>query len=90
MAFTSYLDMIPNLTNLLPLMKDRTKYEQPLTLNLSIPDFDSSLKHAPTRLKNFMHVYANNKEIFDLKQRHVSTVESLNNSNKIFILIIIL
>ena len=28
--------------------------------------------------------YANNKEIFDLKERHLSTVESLNNSNKHF------
>ena len=26
-----------------------------------------------------------NKEIFDFKQRHVSTVESSNNSNKIFL-----
>ena len=31
-----------------------------------------------------MHDYANNKEIFDLKERHVSTDESLNNSNKNF------
>ena len=84
MAFTNYLDMLPNLTNSLPLIKDRTKYEQPLPLNLSIPDFDSSLKHTPTSLKHYMHVYANNKEIFDLKQRHVSSVESLNNSNKNF------
>ena len=66
MAFTNYLDMFPNLTNPLPLIKDRTKYEQPLPLNLSIPDFDSSLRHAPTNLRNFMHDYANNKEIFDL------------------------
>ena len=29
-----------------------------------------------------MHSYAMNKEIFDLEQRHVSTVESSNNSNK--------
>ena len=84
MAFTNYLDMLPNLTHSLPLIKDKTKYEQPLPLNLSIPDFDNSLKHAPTGLKNFMHIYAINKEIFDLKQRHVSTVESLNNSNKNF------
>ena len=28
--------------------------------------------------------YTNNKEIFDLKERHVSTVESVNNSNKNF------
>ena len=76
--------MLPNLTNPLPLTKDKTTYKQPLPINLSIPDFDSSLKHAPTNLRNFMHDYANNKEIFNLKQRHVCTVESLNNSNKNF------
>ena len=84
MAFTNFLDMLPNLTNALPLIKDKTTYEQPLPLNLSIPDFDSSLKHAPTNLRNFTDDYANNKEIFDPKQRHVCTVESLNNSNKNF------
>ena len=84
MAFTNYLDMLPNLTNPLPLIKDRTTYEQPLPLNLNIPYFDSSLRHAPTNLKNFMHNYANNKEFFDLKQRHVCTAESLNNSKKNF------
>ena len=31
-----------------------------------------------------MHGYANNKEIFDLKERHLSTVEPLNNSNRNF------
>ena len=31
-----------------------------------------------------MHDYVRNKEIFDLKQRRVSTVESLNNLNKNF------
>ena len=53
-------------------------------MNLSIPDFDGSLQHAPTNLKHFMHDYANNKKIFDLKERHVSTVESINNFNKNF------
>ena len=84
MAFANYLDMLPNLTNPSQLIKNRTIYEQPLPLNLSIPDFGSSLQHAPTNLKSFMHDYVKNKEIFDLKQRHVSTVESLNNSNKNF------
>ena len=84
MDFTNYLNMLPYLTNLLSLIKDRTTYEQPLPINLSIPTFDSSLKHVPTNLKSFMHDYAKNKEMFDLKQRHVSTVESLNNSNKHF------
>ena len=84
MAFTNYLNMLPNLTNPSQLIKDRTKYEQPLSINLSISDFDSSLQHAPTNLTSFMHDYAKNKEIFDLKERHVSTVESLNTSNKNF------
>ena len=84
MAFTNNLDMLPNLIDLLPMIKDRTEYQQPFPLNLSIPDFDSSLTHASTSFKNFMHMYANNKEISDLKQRHVSTVESLHNSNKNF------
>ena len=76
--------MLPNLTNPFQLIKNRTTYEQPFSINLGIPDFDSSLQHVPTNLKSFMHNYANNKELFDLKERHVSTVESLNNSNKNF------
>ena len=83
MAFTNYLNMLPNLT-IPSLIKDRTTYEQPLPINLTFPVIDSSLKVAPTNLKNFMHNYAKYKEIFDFKQRHVSTVESLNNSNKNF------
>ena len=73
--------MLPNLTDLLPLIKDRTRYEQPLPLNLSIPSFDSSLRHASTKLKDFMNNYINNKDIFDLQQRHA--VE-LFKSNKYF------
>ena len=83
MAFTNYLDMLPNLT-IPSLIRDRTTYEQPLPTNLTFPVLDSSLKDAPTHLKSFMHNYAKHKEIFDFKQRHVSTAESLNNSNKNF------
>ena len=75
--------MLPNL-NIPALIRDRTTYEQPLPVNLTFPVFDSSLKDAPTNLKSFMHSYAMNKEIFDFEQRHVSTVESSNNSNKNF------
>ena len=56
MAFTNYLNMLPNLTDP-SLIKDRTAYEQPLPLNLSIPDFDSSLNYALTNLKSFMQDY---------------------------------
>ena len=82
MAFANYLDMFPNLTVSCPLIKDRTTYEQPLPINLSIPGFDRSLLHVPTNLKNFMQDYAKNKEIFDLKERHVS--RTLNYSRKNF------
>ena len=83
MAFSNYLDMLPNLT-IPSLIKARATYEQPLPINLTSPVFDSSLKDAPPNLKGFMHSYAKQKEIFDVKQRHVSTVECLNNSNKNF------
>ena len=38
MAFANYLDMLPNLTDSFPLIKDKTMYEQPLPINLSISD----------------------------------------------------
>ena len=74
--------MFPNLTDSLPLIKDSTRYEQPLPLNLSIPNFDNSLRHALTKLKDLMIDYIKDKEIFELQQRHA--VESLNKSNKKF------
>ena len=82
MAFTYYLDMFPNLTDSFPLIKDRTTYEQPLPVNLSIPDFNKYLLHAPTNLKNFVQDYAKSKEIFDLEERHVS--RTLNYSSEHF------
>ena len=70
--------MLPNLTDSLPLIKDRTRYEQPLPLNLSIPSFDNSMRHELTKLKDFMIDYIKDKEIFELQQRHA--VVSLNKS----------
>ena len=84
MDFSNCLDMLPNLTNP-SLMKDRTTYDQSLPINLNVPDFDRSLNFAPTNLKCFMHDYPKNKDFFYFEQRHVSTVESLNNSNKNFL-----
>ena len=84
MAFVNYLDMFPNLTDSFQLFKDRTMYKQYLPINLSIQHFDRSLLHAPMHLKNFVHDYAKNKEIFDLEERHVSTIKSSHHSNKNF------
>ena len=60
--------MLPNLADSLPLIKDRTRYEQPL--NLSVSNFDSSLRHALTKLKDFMIDYIKDKEIFEMQQMH--------------------
>ena len=84
LAFTNYLDMLPNLTDSLPIIRDRTRFEQLLPLNLSIPHFDNSLRHRPTKLKDFMNGYINNdKEIFDLQQKHA--IESLIITSKKFL-----
>ena len=40
-AFTNYLDMLPNLTEPLPLIRDRTHHEQPLPIHLNIPYYDN-------------------------------------------------
>ena len=80
MAFANYPNMFPNLTESFKLIKDRTTYEQPLPIYLSILNFDRSLLHAPTNLKSFVQKYTKNKEIFDLKERHVS--RTLNYSSK--------
>ena len=53
-----------------------------MPLNLSISNFDSSLRHAPTKLKDFLNDYIKDKGIFELKQWHA--VESSNKSNKKF------
>ena len=83
MAFANYLDMFPNLTDSLQLITDKTTYEQPLPVDLSIPDFDRSLLHAPTTWK-MCTIMLRIKENFDLKERHVSAVESSTYSNKTF------
>ena len=82
LVFSNYLDMISNLTDSLLIIKDRTRYEQPLPLNLSIPHFDNSLRHRPTKLKDYMNSYINIKEIFDLQQRHATESDTFT-SNKI-------
>ena len=81
-AFAKYLDAFPNLTVSFPQIRDRTTYEQTLPLNLSISGFDKSLLHVSTNLKDLIKSYAKDKEIFDLEERHVSTI--LNTSKNFF------
>ena len=76
MAFTNYLDMFPNMTDSLTLIRDRTQYEQPLPIHLNIPQHDNSLNNRPTKLKDFLNNYINNKDytkfFFYLQQRHTT------------------
>ena len=72
---TNYLDMFPNLTESLTLIRDRTHYEQPILIHLNIPHYDSSLPNRPSKLKEFLHNYihsTNDREFFDLQERHTT------------------
>ena len=82
MAFANYLDMFPNVTGSFLLVRDKTTHKQPLHMNLSIPDFDTSSLHVSTNLKNFVLNYAKNKENFDLEERHESKI--INSSKNFF------
>ena len=77
-AFAYYLEMFPNLPDSLqiPLIKNRTTYEQILPITLNVSEFDRSLLHSPTNLKDFMNTYTKRKEIFDLQERHDSTIDT--------------
>ena len=75
LAFTNYLDIFPNLTEPLTLIRHRTCYEQSLPIHLNIPHYDNSLTNRPSTLKEFLNNYiqgTNDKEIFDLQQRHIT------------------
>ena len=51
-------------------------------ITLYISGFDKTLLTAPTNLKDFMNNYARHKEIFDLQERHETTI--LNTSKNFF------
>ena len=59
-------------------IKNRTTYEQTLPITLIIPGFDKTLLTAPTNWKDFMSNYARHKEMFDLQERHETTILNTN------------
>ena len=80
LVFTNYLDMLPNLTESLNLITDRTCFEQPIPIHLNIPHYDNSLTNRPSKLKEFLDNYVhstNDKEIFDLQERHTTHIFTL-------------
>ena len=71
-AFINYLDQFSNLTESpeFPIIKNETTSEQTLPISLNVSKFDSTLLTAPGDLKDFIHWYTQDKEIFDLQERH--------------------
>ena len=72
LAFTNYLDMFPNLTDSLTLIRDKTSFKQPLPIIINNPHYDSSLNNRHTKLKEFLnnYIHTNDKDIFYLQGRH--------------------
>ena len=73
LAFSNYLELMPNITDQLTLVRDKTDHEQPLPIYLNVSHYDNSLSDRPAKLKEFVRNYIHstiNKEIFDLQKRH--------------------
>ena len=78
LAFTNYLDMFPNLTDSLTLIRDKMSYEQTLPIHINAPHYDNLLNNRPMKLKDFLsnYIYTNDKEIFTSQQRHAIHISS--------------
>ena len=86
-AFINYLDQFSNLTESLefPIIKNKTTFEQTIPISLNISKFDSTLLTASSNLKDFIQWYfiqwyTDDKEIFNLQERHDRT-ELITNKN---------
>ena len=56
-AFSNYLELMPNITDQLTLNRDKPNHEQPLLVYLNISHYDNSLSNRPGKLKEFIHSY---------------------------------
>ena len=85
-AFVNYLDKFPKLTEPLefPIIRNKTTFEQTLPISLNVSKFDPTLLTASSNLKEFINSYTNNKEIFDLQERHDSAEVKLNTNKNFF------
>ena len=57
---------------------NKTTFEQTLPISLNVSKFDSTLLTASSNLKDFIHQYTHDKEIFNLQERHDSTKLTTN------------
>ena len=85
-AFVSNLDKFPNFTKSLefPIIRNKTAFEQTLPISLNVSKFDPTLLTPPSDLKEFINSYTNNKEIFDLQERHDKAEVKLNTKKNPF------
>ena len=70
LAFSNYLELMPNMTEHKTLNRDKMVREQPLPVYINILHYGTTLSDRPTKLKEFIlnYIYSNNdKEIFDLQ-----------------------
>ena len=71
MAFSNYLELIPNMTEYKTLNRDKTFREQHLPIYINISCYDTTLSDRTTKLKEYNYICNNNdKEFFDLQRRH--------------------
>ena len=54
LAFSNYLELIPNMTDQLPINRVKTDFEQHLPIYLNNSHFDNSLSNRPSKLKEFV------------------------------------
>ena len=85
-AFTNYIGQF-NLTEdiKLPILTNKTTSEYTLLIFLSNSGFHDSLFTAPQTLKEYISQYKQQKEIFDLKERHDINELDLETPNKNFL-----
>ena len=69
---------------MVPILKNKTTFEQTLPISLNISKFDSELLTAPRNLKDFIPQYYSKKEIFDLIERHDTADINLKTNKNFF------
>ena len=54
LAFSNYLELMPNMTDQLRINRGKTDFEQTLPVHINILNFDNSLSTRPGKLKEFI------------------------------------
>ena len=85
-VFVNYLGQFPNLRESLefPIIRNKTAFEQTLPISLNISKYEPTLLTASSNLKESINSSTNNKEIFDLQERHDGTKLKLNTNKNFF------